>query len=189
MPKLKQATISSLKGVVVVEDFIRYKNVLDNPNESDDYKLNALNHLKQKKPAKEIIINTGIGTTLKTLINHPNEDIKNEVKKLCESWDIDAKTKHQPTIEVKYDNLTLHIRRTSVKFFLKELGGEEEDEKLADIVEKEIFHKCKRLISKSYRKTVRKIIFVLRHESSENSALKQGKISPTEFVRKYLRTA
>lgn len=65
----------------------------------------------------------------------------------------------------------------------------QEDEKLADILEREIFHKCKRLISKSYRKTVRKIIFVLRHEKSENIAFKEGKISPTEFVKKYLRMA
>lgn len=75
------------------------------------------------------------------------------------------------------------------KKFTKSYFSLQEDEKLADILEREIFHKCKRLISKSYRRTVRKIIFVLRHEKNENIAFKEGKISPTEFVKKYLRMA
>lgn len=43
---------------------------------------------------------------------------------MCEYWELNIE-KHQPTVEVRYDNLTLHIRKTSVKFFLKELGGKE----------------------------------------------------------------
>lgn len=188
MPRLIQTTISSLKGVVVVEDFIRHKNILDNAGESEECVLNALNYLKKKKPCKEVINSTGIGPTLKSLLNHSNADIANEAKNLRDYWAIDTTTsKSQPTVEVRYDNLTMHIRKTSVNFFLKELGGAEVDEKLADVVEREIFHKCKRLISKSYRRTVRKVVFILRHHKDQNEALKEGQISPTEFVKKYLR--
>lgn len=66
-----------------------------------------------------------IGKTLKSLENHPNEDIVNEVKRICELWELTSEVKRQPTVEVRYDNLTLHIRKTSVKLFLKELGGQE----------------------------------------------------------------
>ena len=53
-----------LQGVIVVEKFQRYKNVLDSPNESDSYKLQALSNLMEKKPAKEIIEKTEIGKVL-----------------------------------------------------------------------------------------------------------------------------
>ena len=65
-----------------------------------------------------------VGKTLKALENHPNKDIVSGAKKLSEYWELNVQ-KHQPTMEVRYDNLTLHIRKTSVKFFLKELGGNE----------------------------------------------------------------
>lgn len=47
---------------------MRYKNVLDDPNESDKYKLQALSNLMQKKPAKEIIEKTEMGNVLFTLL-------------------------------------------------------------------------------------------------------------------------
>lgn len=47
---------------------MRYKNVLDDPNESDKYKLQALSNLMQKKPAKEIIEKTEMGNVLFTVL-------------------------------------------------------------------------------------------------------------------------
>ncbi|XP_054724232.1 transcription elongation factor A N-terminal and central domain-containing protein 2-like [Uloborus diversus] len=187
MPKLKQATLSSLKGVVIMEDFIRHKNLLNNEDESDDAKLESLTYLKGKKPSKEIISSTGIGAVLRSFENHGNKKIADEAKDLCKFWELHTSQKCQPTVEVRYDNLTRHIRRTSTRLFAAELGDGEEDEKTADALEKEIFHKCNRFISKSYRKTVRKITFVLRHDGAEKEAFKNGKISPSQFVLKYIR--
>ncbi|XP_035207545.1 transcription elongation factor A N-terminal and central domain-containing protein 2-like isoform X1 [Stegodyphus dumicola] len=187
MSKLKQATLSSLKGVVVVEDFLRHKNVLESEDETEDVILKSLSYLKMKKPAKEVLSSTGIGVVVKALENHTSEKISNEAKNLSKLWVLDGECKRQPTVKVRYDNLTRHIRRTSVKFFLKELGENEKNEKIADILEREIFNQSNRLISKSYKKTVRKIIFVLRHDAAENAALKNGKVTPVSFAIKYRR--
>jgi len=187
MPKLMQATLSSLKGVVIVEDFQRHKNVLENSGESKEVILTTLSYLNKKKPCKEVISSIGIGQTLKKLQEHSDEEIVAAVKNLCKYWELEGEIKIQPTVEVRYDNLTRHIRRNALRLFTEALGGKEEDEKLADILEKEIFHQNKRLISKSYRKTVRKIVFTLRHKENEKIALKSGKVTQVEFVKKYIR--
>ncbi|PRD29539.1 UNVERIFIED_CONTAM: Transcription elongation factor A N-terminal and central domain-containing protein 2 [Trichonephila clavipes] len=212
MSKLKQATFTSLKGVVVVEDFIRHKNILNIQKESEETILNTLDDLTKKRPCKEVISSTGIGTftflilliylillnvlknitgttesnSLQVLGNHINERIANKAKKLIELWELDGSSKKQPTVEVRYDNLTRHIRRSAVRLFTEALGGQEADEKSADILEKEIFYKCKRLISKSYKRTVRKIVFVLRHQEKRRKALKKGQITHSQLVSECL---
>ncbi|KAG8176207.1 hypothetical protein JTE90_001727 [Oedothorax gibbosus] len=181
-PNLKQATLSSLKGVVVVEDLQRRKNILDNPRESDEIILTTLNYLMQKRPCKEVIDSTGIALTMKKLEKHSNTEISQKAKELRKSWKPNDSTKCQPTVEVRYDNLTRHIRRKAVQLFCEALGGQEEDDKLADSVEREIFHKCERLISKTYRKNVRKIVFILRHQETKKNELKQGDVTFVQFV-------
>ncbi|CAL1293076.1 unnamed protein product [Larinioides sclopetarius] len=185
MAKMKQATLTSLKGVVVVEDFTRYKNALDNQEESEENVLRILNSLKEKKPCKDVISSTGIGKTLQTLENHPNKRITTEVAKLIQMWDLLGSSKRQPTVEVRYDNLTRHIRRTSVRLFAEALGGQENDEQCADILEKEIFHKCNKLITKSYKRTVRKIVFTLRHQEKKRKALKKSETTHLQFVAEH----
>lgn len=187
MPKvLKQATISSLKGVVVVEDFQRHKNVLENPVESKENILKSLSYLKKKKPCGEVISSIGIGETLQNLQKHSDDDVVIAVKDLCNYWKLDSDKKTQPTIEVRYDNFTRYFRRNAVKLFTSALGGTEEDEKIADVLEREIFHQNKRLLSKSYKKMVRKIVFALRHRESEKTSLKNGTITQVELVKKYV---
>lgn len=181
---MKQATLSSLKGVVVVEEFARQKAILELENISDDDILGVIDNLSKKKPCREVILSTGIGHCLEQLQKTCSKQVALEINKLFDFWEMN-KEKSQPTFEVRYDNFTRHLRRTSKKYFFKELGDTEADDKLADILEKEIFHKCKRLTTKSYRRTVRKVIFVLRHNSEEKNALKKGEVSPVHLVKKY----
>ncbi|XP_015930511.1 transcription elongation factor A N-terminal and central domain-containing protein 2 [Parasteatoda tepidariorum] len=187
MAKLKQATLSSLKGVVVVEDFLRHKNVLENAVESKEVVLSTLSYLKKKKPSKEVLEKIGIEPSLKILKNHCDKDIAQEAKNLCEYWELEGNAKVQPTVEVRYDNLTRHIRRNALRLFTEALGGQEDDEKIADKLEKEIFHITKRLISKNYRKTVRKVVFKLRHNENEKIALKTNKMTQVEFVKRIVQ--
>lgn len=189
MSKLKQATLTSLKGVVVVEDFIRHRNILNNKIESEETILNTLDDLTKKKPCKEVISSTGIGNTLQVLENHLNEKIAKKAKKVIKFWELDGSSKNQPTVEVRYDNLTRHVRRTAIRLFTEALGGQEIDEKCADILEKEIFYKCRRLISKSYKRTVRKIVFVLRHQEKRREAFKKGYITHLQLVTECLPTS
>ncbi|XP_055934093.1 transcription elongation factor A N-terminal and central domain-containing protein 2-like [Argiope bruennichi] len=185
MSKMKQATLTSLKGVVVVEDFTRYKNALDNQDETEENVIQILNSLKEKKPGKEVISSTGIDKTLQALENHPNKKIAAEVAELIQMWNLIGSGKRQPTVEVRYDNLTRHIRRTSVRLFTEALGGHETDEQCADILEREIFHKCNKFITKSYKRTVRKIVFTLRHQEKKRKALRKSEFTHLQFVAEH----
>ncbi|GIZ01833.1 transcription elongation factor A N-terminal and central domain-containing protein 2 [Caerostris extrusa] len=160
MSRMKQATLTSLKGVVVVEDLLRHKSILDNSKETEDI-INALNYLKKKKPCKEVIASTAIDKSLQELKSNPNK--------------------------IRYDNLTRHIRRNAVRLFTEALGGLESDEICADTIEKEIFHHYKRLISKPYKKTVRKVVFMIKHREKEREALRKHQMSYMQLLARCIQ--
>lgn len=64
---LKQTTLQSLAGVVVLEELEHAKKVLESEEESVDRKLDVLNNLKNKKPSKEVLVKVGIGRTVRKL--------------------------------------------------------------------------------------------------------------------------
>ena len=66
-PKLKQASLFSLRGVVVVEELQRQKKQLQDNNLSLDKKEEILLQLAAKKPSTKLIIETGIGRTVRRL--------------------------------------------------------------------------------------------------------------------------
>ncbi|GIX87822.1 transcription elongation factor A N-terminal and central domain-containing protein 2 [Caerostris darwini] len=186
MSRMKQATLTSLKGVVVVEDLLRHKSILDNSKETEDI-INALNYLKKKKPCKEVIASTAIDKSLQELKSNPNKSIVEEAEKLINLWELNGSSKIQPTFEVRYDNLTRHIRRNAVRLFTEALGGLESDEICADTIEKEIFHHYKRLISKPYKKTVRKVVFMFKHQKKEREALRKHQMSYMQLLARCIQ--
>ena len=64
---LKQTTLQSLAGVVVLEELEQAKKVLESEEESIEKKLEVLNNLRHKKPSKEVLIKVGIGRTVRKL--------------------------------------------------------------------------------------------------------------------------
>ena len=70
---LKQTTLQSLAGVVVLEELEHAKNILESEHETTERKLEVLNGLKNKKPSKEVLVKVGIGKTVKKLgkVNTP----------------------------------------------------------------------------------------------------------------------
>ena len=64
---LKQTTLQSLAGVVVLEDFVQAKKILESDEETIERKLDVLQGLKNKKPSKEVLIKVGIGKTVRKL--------------------------------------------------------------------------------------------------------------------------
>ena len=115
---LRQSTLQSLAGVVVIEEFEQYKITLESDQASQEKKLTVLNKLLDKNPSKDVLIKVGIGKTVRSLrkIGDPTDRKIKEVQKLSDKvykkWrsELERKVelKHNP-ISVKSDKVKLNI--------------------------------------------------------------------------------
>ncbi|KAK4320586.1 hypothetical protein Pmani_008590 [Petrolisthes manimaculis] len=128
---LKQATLESLKGVVVVEELERARVVLERSDVGSELKVDTLENLLRKNPAKEVLIRTRLGKTIHWLCKCEDKDVAAAAKKVYEAWrsHILSKT-NRPTIEVKCDLKTQGFRDTARRMILDALriGGEGKSE-------------------------------------------------------------
>jgi len=176
----RQAKLEALGGVVVIEDILRSKNVLDATPINLEEALSSLSYLQSKNPSKEILKSTGIGKTVHKLCRHPDEQIATLAKQVYDKWKKAVVAKAtKPMIEVRSDLKTEEFRLTARKWLNKSLGSNQDQ--LAELVEREIFHLSKRLIKGEYRKTVRRIVFALRKEDIREK-LTTGKITAKELI-------
>ncbi|KAK3855662.1 hypothetical protein Pcinc_037953 [Petrolisthes cinctipes] len=124
---LKQATLESLKGVVVVEELERARVVLERSDVGSELKVDTLENLLRKNPAKEVLIRTRLGKTIHWLCKCEDRDVAAVAKKVYEAWrsHILSKT-NRPSIEVKCDIKTQGFRDTARRMILDALriGGE-----------------------------------------------------------------
>lgn len=58
---------------------------------------------------------------------------------------------------------------------------------LAEYIEREVFHESKKKISNQYRRTNRKIVFVLKYQNDVKVDLIKAKISVPKFVETYFQ--
>ena len=115
---LRQSTLQSLAGVVVIEEFEQYKITLESDQASQEKKLTVLNKLLDKNPSKDVLIKVGIGKTVRSLrkIGDPTDKKIKEIQKLSDKvykkWrsELERKVelKHNP-ISVKSDKVKLNI--------------------------------------------------------------------------------
>ena len=113
--QLKQSTLQSLAGVVVIEELEEFKIILESDQASKEKKLTVLNKLLGKNPSKEVLIKVGIGKTVRSLrkIGDPTDGKIKEIQKLSDKvykkWrsELERKVelKHNP-ISVKSDKVT-----------------------------------------------------------------------------------
>ncbi|BFY99687.1 hypothetical protein BsWGS_02727 [Bradybaena similaris] len=183
--QLKQKTIHSLKGVVVVEDIERLKSKLVLSSQSPSVLISSLQELGKKIPPRNVLESTKIGHTVNKLRRHPDEDVAKEARTVYIKWKHFYKEHlSRPQIEVVCDTKTQNFRNRGKKLLSEALRVEIGHE-IVEAVEREAFHQHKRLVNPAYRRSVRNMVFKLMHTDDIRNSLLGGELSVENFVEQY----
>ncbi|XP_028938836.1 transcription elongation factor A N-terminal and central domain-containing protein 2 isoform X2 [Ornithorhynchus anatinus] len=154
----RQATLESLKRVVVVEDVKRWKSMLELPGQSEEVLTEALRELRKKIPSKEVLQSTQIGDAVSAMRGHPAPAVASLAHEVLAAWEA---------------FLAHHANKPCI----------EEADPLAESVEREAFHLCSRLVRGPYRRTVRALVFALKHRPQLRAQLRSGSLTVGALVR------
>jgi len=201
---LKQTTLQSLAGVVVLEDFVQAKKILESDEETIERKLDVLQGLKNKKPSKEVLIKVGIGKTVRKLSKDPGEiaetgpsqsKLRKLSYKIYQNWKNELERKvelKRNTITVQSDKETERLRSAAVKFINTSIKSNSKEtnsahRKISEEIEKEIFSQSKCMVGSEYRKLSRKVVFGLKSEDLCSKVISCDKPIP-ELVRGFRKS-
>ncbi|XP_041359912.1 transcription elongation factor A N-terminal and central domain-containing protein 2-like [Gigantopelta aegis] len=183
--QLRQTTIESLQGVVVIEDIMRHKSKLQLPNQSKDVIIESLKELSKKIPPRNVMLDTNIGKIVNKYRKHTDNEISTLARRVYVKWKNHFQDHlDRPKIEVKCDAKTEKMRAAG-KRFLSDALSLELTHPLPDAIERETFYSCKRLINSTYRKTMRTLVFTLRHTADVKKSVLNSELSVEDFVKKY----
>ncbi|XP_044156546.1 transcription elongation factor A N-terminal and central domain-containing protein 2 [Bufo gargarizans] len=180
-----QATLHSLKRVVVLEDIKRWKCILELPNQTTENLIDALSQLKKKIPSEEVIRSTKIGEAVGHLQIHGDKEVSELAKEVHTQWETFIRENRcKPTIEVRCDAATEKLRSNARRMLSEALDAEAGDS-LAECIEREVFHQSSRLINVHYRRTVRALVFALKHKPEIRTQVKDGHLPVNHLVKSY----
>ncbi|XP_053325235.1 transcription elongation factor A N-terminal and central domain-containing protein 2 [Spea bombifrons] len=180
-----QATLYSLKRVVVLEDIMRWKCILELPNQTSKKLLRTLQELQKKIPSEEVIRSTKIGEAVENLQKHSDGEVSDLAREVHTQWDTFIKEKRcKPNIEVRSDAATEKLRLNARRLLAESLLVEADDS-LVECIEREVFYQSSRLINVHYRRTVRALVFALKHKPEVRSKVRDGATPVEELVRSH----
>ncbi|XP_053549965.1 transcription elongation factor A N-terminal and central domain-containing protein 2 [Bombina bombina] len=181
----KQSTLHDLKRVVVLEDIKRWKCILELPHQTKANLLDTLLQLKKKIPSEEVIRSTKIGEAVQRLQTHSEAEVSDLASEVHTQWETFINEKKcKPSIEVRSDATTEKLRSNARRLLCEALDVEVGNP-LAECVEREVFHQSSRLINVPYRRTVRTLVFTLKHKPDIRSELMDGLLQVNELVKRH----
>ena len=147
-----------------------------------------LNKLRKKIPSREVLKKTKVGITLNDLRKHEEPEVAKLAREIRAEWKLYFKEKlERPKIEVKCDAKTEKMRRSARQMLAQGLKLED-THNIVDALEKEVFHRKKRLLNGPYQRTMRALTFSLRNDEDVRTKVSSGEMGIGAFIDQYEKT-
>ena len=153
-----------------------------------DEMIENLKKLRKKIPSRELLQKTKLGITLNNLRKHKEPEVAKLAQEIRAEWKLYFKEKlERPKIEVKSDAKTEKTRRNA-RLMLAQGLKLDESHNIVEAVEKELFHRKKRLLNGPYQRTIRALTFALRNKEDVRDKVASGELGIGAFIDDHEKT-